>query len=128
MSRIGGPFTSHVGGWCNLFRRHLRLDNLRTLILADNQFNRIQLSTDDNGDISGTDDEEPERVGALNLAVRSLPILAIDHGSLFSRDLSSFGVLTVQTERCPELSVHHVWPCFLFDPVLLLFLLYRVGH
>ncbi|XP_019766471.2 leucine-rich repeat serine/threonine-protein kinase 1 isoform X4 [Dendroctonus ponderosae] len=44
-----------------IHRRHLRLDNLRTLILADNQFNRIQLSTDDNGDISGTDDEEPER-------------------------------------------------------------------
>ncbi|KAG8224988.1 hypothetical protein J437_LFUL005999, partial [Ladona fulva] len=30
-------------------RRHLRLDNLRTLILADNMLTRIQLSTDDDG-------------------------------------------------------------------------------
>lgn len=44
-------------------RRHLRLDNLRTLILADNQFNRIQLATDDDGDISScTEDEELEKV------------------------------------------------------------------
>nr|CAD7202602.1 unnamed protein product [Timema douglasi] len=30
-------------------RRHLRLDNLRTLILADNKLSRIQLTTDDDG-------------------------------------------------------------------------------
>lgn len=30
-------------------RRHLRLENLRTLMLADNCMNRIQLSTDDDG-------------------------------------------------------------------------------
>lgn len=43
-------------------RRHLRLDNLRTLILADNQLNRIQLSTDDDGDLSSTEDEDSDRV------------------------------------------------------------------
>lgn len=43
-------------------RRHLRLDSLRTLVLADNQFTRIQLCTDDNGEVSGTEDDEPERV------------------------------------------------------------------
>ncbi|XP_018323262.1 leucine-rich repeat serine/threonine-protein kinase 1 isoform X2 [Agrilus planipennis] len=42
-------------------RRHLRLDNLRTLILADNQLTRIQLATDDDGDSGNTDDEESER-------------------------------------------------------------------
>lgn len=44
-------------------RRHLKLDNLRTLILANNQLIRIQLTTDDDGDnISATDDEDSERV------------------------------------------------------------------
>lgn len=44
-------------------RRHLRLDNLRTLILADNQFTRIQLATDDDGDISScTEDEDMDKV------------------------------------------------------------------
>lgn len=37
-------------------RRHLRLDNMRTLILADNRMTRIQLSTDDDGGVP--DDEE----------------------------------------------------------------------
>lgn len=37
-------------------RRHLRLENLRTLMLADNCMNRIQLSTDDDGiSASGND-------------------------------------------------------------------------
>ncbi|XP_034249520.1 leucine-rich repeat serine/threonine-protein kinase 1 isoform X2 [Thrips palmi] len=38
-------------------RRHLRLDNMRTLILTDNRVTRIQLSTDDDGG-GGVDDEE----------------------------------------------------------------------
>ncbi|XP_031347203.1 leucine-rich repeat serine/threonine-protein kinase 1-like isoform X2 [Photinus pyralis] len=40
-------------------RRHLRLDNLRTLILADNHLTRIQLATDDDGDF--VEDEDSER-------------------------------------------------------------------
>ncbi|KAJ9598231.1 hypothetical protein L9F63_011052, partial [Diploptera punctata] len=41
-------------------RRHLRLDNLRTLILADNNLARIQLSTDDDGASSVSEEEESE--------------------------------------------------------------------
>ncbi|XP_069680319.1 leucine-rich repeat serine/threonine-protein kinase 1 isoform X2 [Periplaneta americana] len=41
-------------------RRHLRLDNLRTLVLADNNLARIQLSTDDDGASSISEEEESE--------------------------------------------------------------------
>ncbi|KAG8262242.1 hypothetical protein J6590_056305 [Homalodisca vitripennis] len=42
-------------------RRHLRLDNLRTLVLADNQLLRIQLTTDDDGQIlQENEDHDPE--------------------------------------------------------------------
>ncbi|XP_050423466.1 leucine-rich repeat serine/threonine-protein kinase 1 [Adelges cooleyi] len=41
-------------------RRHLRLENLRTLILADNCVKRIQLSTDDDGYISVSNDSADE--------------------------------------------------------------------
>ncbi|XP_021920937.1 leucine-rich repeat serine/threonine-protein kinase 1 isoform X3 [Zootermopsis nevadensis] len=41
-------------------RRHLRLDNLRTLVLADNNLSRIQLSTDDDGASSVSEEEESE--------------------------------------------------------------------
>lgn len=44
-------------------RRHLRLDNLRTLIIANNQLVRIQLTTDDDGDNTCmSEDEDLERV------------------------------------------------------------------
>lgn len=43
-------------------RRHLRLDNLRTLVLADNNLSRIQLSTDDDGASSVSEEEESEWV------------------------------------------------------------------
>lgn len=46
-------------------RRHLRLDNLRTLVLADNHLSRIQLATDDDGDFSNNEDDESERVSLL---------------------------------------------------------------
>ncbi|XP_046393381.1 leucine-rich repeat serine/threonine-protein kinase 1 [Ischnura elegans] len=42
-----------------IHRRHLRLDNLRTLILADNMLARIQLSTDDDGGSSGQNSTNP---------------------------------------------------------------------
>ncbi|XP_075215251.1 leucine-rich repeat kinase [Lycorma delicatula] len=55
-------------------RRHLRLDNLRTLILADNKITRIQLATDDDGyssqDSEDFDNEWQEVLGsqsALNI-------------------------------------------------------------
>lgn len=43
-------------------RRHLRLDNLRTLILANNRLTRIQLTTDDDGDVSTVEDDDPDKV------------------------------------------------------------------
>ncbi|CAB0014704.1 unnamed protein product [Nesidiocoris tenuis] len=51
-------------------RRHLRLDNLRTLILADNSLTRIQLTTDDDGITSSEDEHDAEWVGyyLFNLA------------------------------------------------------------
>lgn len=41
-------------------RRHLRLENLRTLMLADNCMIRIQLSTDDDGLFSASNDSADE--------------------------------------------------------------------
>lgn len=41
-------------------RRHLRLENLRTLMLADNCMNRIQLSTDDDGFSAVSNDSADE--------------------------------------------------------------------
>lgn len=41
-------------------RRHLRLENLRTLMLADNCMNRIQLSTDDDGFSAASNDSADE--------------------------------------------------------------------
>ncbi|XP_049858112.1 leucine-rich repeat serine/threonine-protein kinase 1 isoform X1 [Schistocerca gregaria] len=41
-------------------RRHLRLDNLRTLILSDNNLSRIQLSTDDDGGSSVSEEDETD--------------------------------------------------------------------
>ncbi|XP_050296551.1 leucine-rich repeat serine/threonine-protein kinase 1 isoform X5 [Anthonomus grandis grandis] len=58
-------------------RRHLRLDNLRTLILADNQLNRIQLSTDDNGDISSADDDDSDKNPQLAKARLMFPNLSM---------------------------------------------------
>ncbi|KAF4523571.1 hypothetical protein B566_EDAN014882, partial [Ephemera danica] len=41
-------------------RRHLRLDNLRTLVLADNRLARIQLATDDDGASSVSEDDDQD--------------------------------------------------------------------
>ncbi|KAK7861679.1 hypothetical protein R5R35_005355 [Gryllus longicercus] len=41
-------------------RRHLRLDSLRTLVLADNKLSRLQLSTDDDGASSVSEDDDNE--------------------------------------------------------------------
>lgn len=43
-------------------RRHLKLDAMRTLILADNGLERIQLSTDDDGGSIAEEDESEESV------------------------------------------------------------------
>ncbi|XP_076250430.1 leucine-rich repeat kinase isoform X2 [Rhynchophorus ferrugineus] len=66
-------------------RRHLRLDNLRTLILADNRLSRIQLSTDDDGDMSSTEDDESERnpqTGKARLIFPNLSMLDISNNNI----------------------------------------------
>lgn len=42
-------------------RRHLRLENLRTLILANNQINRIQLTSIDDGEMPNFEDENVDK-------------------------------------------------------------------
>ncbi|CAG9859264.1 unnamed protein product [Phyllotreta striolata] len=84
-------------------RRHLRLDNLRTLILADNQLVRIQLATDDDGDISSTDDEDVERgsqLGKSRLMFPNLSMLDVSNNNLKEipmniNDLSNLSVLNI---------------------------------
>ncbi|XP_050515571.1 leucine-rich repeat serine/threonine-protein kinase 1 isoform X2 [Diabrotica virgifera virgifera] len=84
-------------------RRHLRLDNLRTLILADNQLTRIQLATDDDGDISSTDDEDLERgsqIGKSRLMFPNLSMLDISNNNLKEippniNDLNNLSVLNI---------------------------------
>lgn len=76
-------------------RRHLRLDNLRTLILANNQLMRIQLTTDDDGDnICVTDDEDSERVIIIMLSLTSANYLLLNLLELYYRkskiDFSKF--------------------------------------
>ncbi|XP_037875630.1 leucine-rich repeat serine/threonine-protein kinase 1 isoform X2 [Bombyx mori] len=62
--RSGGSVRSQLLNAACLARRHLRLEGLRTLILANNQLNRIQLTTDGDGctanapDDSNTDDTD----------------------------------------------------------------------
>ncbi|CAH1175605.1 unnamed protein product [Phaedon cochleariae] len=84
-------------------RRHLRLDNLRTLILADNKLTRIQLATDDDGDISSTDDEELDRgsqIGKSRLMFPNLSMLDISNNNLREiplniSDLNNLSVLNI---------------------------------
>ncbi|KAJ8934094.1 hypothetical protein NQ318_004975 [Aromia moschata] len=84
-------------------RRHLRLDNLRTLILADNQLTRIQLTTDDDGDASSTEDDEIERTsqsGKARLMFPNLSMLDISNNNLKEiptniNDLSNLSVLNI---------------------------------
>nr|CAH7742533.1 unnamed protein product [Callosobruchus chinensis] len=84
-------------------RRHLRLDNLRTLILADNRLTRIQLATDDDGDISSTDDEEYDRSSQATkgrLMFPNLSMLDMSNNCLKEvpfniSDLSNLSVLNI---------------------------------
>ncbi|XP_063703322.1 leucine-rich repeat serine/threonine-protein kinase 1 isoform X2 [Culicoides brevitarsis] len=65
-------------------RRHLRLESLRTLILADNLLTRIQLSTDDVSTLGETDDSEWSVVGVAKsrLIFPNLSMLDIGNNCL----------------------------------------------
>lgn len=65
-------------------RRHLRLDSLRTLILADNLLTRIQLSTDDVSTLGESDEYEWSVVGVAKsrLIFPNLSMLDISNNCL----------------------------------------------
>ncbi|XP_044740580.1 leucine-rich repeat serine/threonine-protein kinase 1 isoform X2 [Chrysoperla carnea] len=66
-------------------RRHLRLDNLRTLVLADNYLNRIQLTTDDDGDTINEDEESDWNMvnsGKSRLMFPNLSMLDVSNNNL----------------------------------------------
>ncbi|KAK9885098.1 hypothetical protein WA026_009320 [Henosepilachna vigintioctopunctata] len=64
-------------------RRHLRLDSLRTLLLANNQLTRIQLTTDDDGDyFTDEDDIERNSSSKTRLMFPNLSMLDISNNSL----------------------------------------------
>ncbi|KAJ8705805.1 hypothetical protein PYW08_012851 [Mythimna loreyi] len=58
--RSGGSVRSQLLSAACAARRHLRLEGLRTLILANNLLTRIQLTTDDDGLSSASQDENNE--------------------------------------------------------------------
>ncbi|XP_066246944.1 leucine-rich repeat serine/threonine-protein kinase 1 isoform X1 [Euwallacea similis] len=117
-------------------RRHLRLDNLRTLVLADNQFGRIQLCTDDNGEVSGTEDDEPERTPQTTksrLMFPNLSMLDVSNNNIKEipgniYDLSNLSVLNLSgnlgiTDLPPQMGLlSRLWNlntrgCSLQDPL-----------
>ncbi|XP_070508188.1 leucine-rich repeat serine/threonine-protein kinase 1 isoform X2 [Chironomus tepperi] len=71
-------------------RRHLRLDSLRTLILADNLLTRIQLSTDDVSTLGESDEYEWSVVGVAKsrLIFPNLSMLDISNNCLKEIPLS----------------------------------------
>lgn len=83
-------------------RRHLRLDSLRTLILADNLLTRIQLSTDDVSTLGESDEYEWSVVGVAKsrLIFPNLSMLDISNNCLKEipitiHELSNLSVLNV---------------------------------
>ncbi|XP_045460940.1 leucine-rich repeat serine/threonine-protein kinase 1 [Harmonia axyridis] len=82
-------------------RRHLRLDNLRTLLLANNHLTRIQLTTDDDGDLFN-DEDSADRVASskIRLMFPNLSMLDISNNSLKDvptniHELNNLSVLNV---------------------------------
>ncbi|XP_060525729.1 leucine-rich repeat serine/threonine-protein kinase 1 isoform X2 [Cylas formicarius] len=117
-------------------RRHLRLDNLRTLILADNQLSRIQLTTDDNGDFFCTDEDDIERnlqSGKARLMFPNLSMLDISNNVLKEipsniQELTNLSVLNISgnldiTDLPPQMGLlSRLWNlntrgCSLQDPL-----------
>lgn len=83
-------------------RRHLRLDSLRTLILADNLLTRIQLSTDDVSTLGESDEYEWSVVGVAKsrLIFPNLSMLDISNNCLKEiplsiHELSNLSVLNI---------------------------------
>ncbi|CAB3385193.1 Hypothetical predicted protein [Cloeon dipterum] len=88
-------------------RRHLKLDSMRTLILADNCLERIQLSTDDDGGSIAEEDEaedldpsNPVVTGKSKLMFPNLSMLDISNNNLHEiprniNELNNLSVLNI---------------------------------
>lgn len=77
---------SHMDVYQNLccHKKHLRLESLKTLILADNALTKIQLSTDDITTFSETEETEWTNIGVtkLRLLYPNLSMLDISNNYL----------------------------------------------
>ncbi|XP_055684527.1 leucine-rich repeat serine/threonine-protein kinase 1 isoform X1 [Lutzomyia longipalpis] len=116
-------------------RRHLRLEGLRTLILADNLLTRIQLSTDDVATLSDSEESEWSLVGVTKsrLIFPNLSMLDISNNCLKEipptiHELSNLSVLNISgnvdvTELPPHMGLlSRLWNlntrgCTLQDPL-----------
>ncbi|XP_062537326.1 leucine-rich repeat serine/threonine-protein kinase 1 isoform X2 [Armigeres subalbatus] len=116
-------------------RRHLRLESLRTLILADNSLTRIQLSTDDVTTLGESEDAEWSLIGVAKsrLIFPNLSMLDISNNSLKEippsiHELTNLSVLNISgnmdvTELPPHMGLlSRLWNlntrgCSLQDPL-----------
>ncbi|ETN67521.1 Leucine-rich repeat kinase [Anopheles darlingi] len=116
-------------------RRHLRLESLRTLVLADNSLTRIQLSTDDVHTLGESDDAEWSVVGMAKsrLIFPNLSMLDISNNCLKEipptiHELANLSVLNLSgnmdiTELPPHMGLlSRLWNlntrgCSLQDPL-----------
>lgn len=73
-------------------KKHLRLESLKTLILADNALTKIQLSTDDITTFSETEETEWTNIGVtkLRLLYPNLSMLDISNNCLKVRSFVIF--------------------------------------
>uniref|UniRef100_A0A8D8E4R7 non-specific serine/threonine protein kinase n=3 Tax=Culex pipiens TaxID=7175 RepID=A0A8D8E4R7_CULPI len=116
-------------------RRHLRLESLRTLVLADNSLTRIQLSTDDVTTLGESEDAEWSLIGVAKsrLIFPNLSMLDISNNSLKEippsiHELTNLSVLNISgnmdiTELPPHMGLlSRLWNlntrgCSLQDPL-----------
>uniref|UniRef100_A0A182N1F9 non-specific serine/threonine protein kinase n=1 Tax=Anopheles dirus TaxID=7168 RepID=A0A182N1F9_9DIPT len=116
-------------------RRHLRLESLRTLVLADNSLTRIQLSTDDVTTLGESDDAEWSLIGVAKsrLIFPNLSMLDISNNCLKEipptiHELTNLSVLNLSgnmdvTELPPHMGLlSRLWNlntrgCSLQDPL-----------
>ncbi|XP_052864950.1 leucine-rich repeat serine/threonine-protein kinase 1 [Anopheles cruzii] len=116
-------------------RRHLRLESLRTLVLADNSLTRIQLSTDDVATLGESDDAEWSLIGVAKarLIFPNLSMLDISNNCLKEipptiHELTNLSVLNLSgnmdiTELPPHMGLlSRLWNlntrgCSLQDPL-----------
>ncbi|KAL3278816.1 hypothetical protein HHI36_016337 [Cryptolaemus montrouzieri] len=115
-------------------RRHLRLDNLRTLLIANNQLTRIQLTTDDDGDMLNEEEDLERNISSKSrLMFPNLSMLDISNNILRDvptnlNELNNLSVLNISgnleiTDLPPQMGLlSRLWNlntrgCSLQDPL-----------